>query len=83
MERGDQCVRLTVQYFRDRFRERGALFPAIRAFRARLFGPGKVSKVQPEADDINDLRAFPFFSAAEINAMPDELPDYQKCTSSM
>ena len=77
MEVAHECIRPAIRYFQGRFGEGGALFTTMQAFRAaRLFNPAKVNEMQPNDDDVDDLRSFPFISAGDGAAMKGELPDY-------
>ena len=48
----------------------------VAAFKAaRLFSPSKTNEIQPTADDLDDLKAFPFLVGA-IEQLKAELPTY-------
>ena len=77
MQFGLQCLPDAKRYFQDRFGPGGALHPLVEAFRAaRLCNPSKVAEMMPVAADVDDLKAFPFITPADVDQMKEELPQY-------
>ena len=70
------CVKPGLSYYQDRFT--GALSNVVAAFKAgRLFLPGKVSEIKPDAAVIDTLKAFPFLDNSLIlDGLKEELPSY-------
>lgn len=50
----------------------------MKAFRAaRLLSPSKIQEMNPVADELDSLRAFPFLNEdSVINGLKEELPTY-------
>ena len=49
----------------------------MKAFKAaRLFVPQKVNDMKPDANTINSLAAFPFFTSSTLSNLKSELPVY-------
>ena len=70
------CVKPGLSYYQDRFT--GELSNVVAAFKAaRLFLPGKVNEIKPNAAVIDTLKAFPFLDNSLIlDGLKDELPSY-------
>ena len=74
-----QCVPDAIEYFNDRFAEGGSLYYLVRAFRAaRLCDPSKMATMDPLTVnlDVDDLLEFPFITAAHVQRLKDEVPQY-------
>ena len=70
------CVKPGLSYYQDRFT--GDWSNVVVAFKAgRLFLPGKVSEIKPDAAVIDTLKAFPFLDNSLIlDSLKEELPSY-------
>lgn len=70
------CIKPAYDYFNKKFGD--DLKIAVSAFKcARFFEPSKVVEIKPTANNIDDLRIFPFFDADSIiDGLKGELPNY-------
>ena len=70
------CIEPGYEYFQGKFH--GALRIAVAAFRAaRLFAPHKVRDLQPDANAVDEISAFPFLNDTKIlDDLKAELPQY-------
>ena len=70
------CVKPAYEYFEETFTEDLA-FPLSVFKQARKFDPSKIVDMHPSADDIEDLRIFPFLNSDYIiHELKSELPKY-------
>ena len=71
-----KCVQPGLDYYQDKFT--GELSNVVAAFKAaRLFLPGKVNEIKPDASVINSLKAFSFLDNSSIlDGLKEELPSY-------
>jgi len=70
------CVKPAYEYFEDKFTEDLA-FPLSVFKQARKFDFLKIVDMHPSADDIEDLRIFPFLNSDYIiNELKSEFPKY-------
>ena len=76
MDYAKGCIQPGFEYVRTKFDVE--LLPAVNAFKsARLFLPGKICHLKPDASSVNSLQAFPFLHVDDtINKLKSELPAY-------
>lgn len=76
MQYASNCVKPGLDYFTAKFD--GDLQPIVDAFKsARLFDPGKLSDLKPNAAAVDTLRSFKFLDSDEvIENLKTELPTY-------
>ena len=76
MQYGHDCIEPGLQYFYTRFTE--DLSDSVAAFKAaRLCVPQKVIEIQPDANAIDALAAFPLLNnSVTLSQLKTELPDY-------
>lgn len=67
------CVQPGIKYFHAILGEDDSVMKGFKA--ARLFSPHRLNEIQPSAQDIDNLRAFPFMDN-EVNSLQTELPTY-------
>ena len=68
------CIR-GCPYFKSKFEE--DLKVVVSAFKAaRLFYPVKACELQPNSNDISNLKVFPFFTDYTLEDLKQELPLY-------
>ena len=63
-EYGCSCVQPVLDYFQAKFSQDLESAKAFNA--ARLFVPQKVNDMKPDANTINSLAAFPFFTSSTL-----------------
>ena len=64
-----------LEYFQDKFGDDTKHpMPAFKA--ARLFSPTLITRIQPTAADIDQLKDLPFLSASTLEHLKEELPTY-------
>ena len=69
-------------YYENRFSE--SLGLTVMAFRAaRLFSPGKIGYLNPDATAIDNLRSFPFLHDEELTKLKEEFPNYLAIASNL
>ena len=69
-----KCIRPAYDYFRSSFGDKD-LGPMVQAFKvARLFNPRRALEIQPMAEDVDKLKAFPFLQDTE--QLKRALPPY-------
>jgi hypothetical protein len=75
MSYASKCVQRGFDYFEEKFFQ--DFTPIMDAFKsARLFNPGKVTDLKPNATSVHTLKAFPFFRDEHIDHLKMELPSY-------
>ena len=69
------CLKPGINYFYEALN--GPLQSCIKAFQAaRLFSPSKVHEINPSANEVDSLKAFPFFNDISMIGLKEELPTY-------
>ena len=72
---GNAYVAPGLQYFYDKFS--GELSESVAAFKvARLVSPQKMVEIQPNAQDKDAMKCFPFLKGTVIDNLKQELPVY-------